>query len=178
MNWLLVKILNTCLRSKADREGQFVSVRGRTYPDVERIEPQGVHFALAPDAQGLLHAPGGEVSAVVAGNHSGDVPSDVLAPGEGGLHYLGTFKVFVDAAGMTHLGAKVTTDFVALASKVDAGFAQVKADFTALQAAIATGLTSAAGLDTSAGTAFTTAMTGAGVPHTVPSAASANVGCT
>lgn len=87
---------------------------------VEHQEPQGVHFGVPVGAQGIVVAPGGVSSEAVALGMTGAQPAGELAPGEGGLHYLGTFKVFLSDDGKVSLGEQMPGDWVALASLVDA----------------------------------------------------------
>lgn len=130
MREILVKLQNMIARGRVDRPGakpQFVGSNGTTYPDTEYMQPQGVHFALPADAQGAILAPNGQTAAAVAVCHSGDLPSDTVLPGEGGLHLLGTFKVYLNLDGTLSLGEQMPADFVALASLVDQSFAHLKA---------------------------------------------------
>ncbi len=118
----LSKIQNLVRLAKVDVSGPTPQVRyfsGRAMSDVPHMEPQGVHFRPAAEASGVMLAPAAEVSSAVLIDAQGAVPSDDLGDGEGGLHYLGTFKVFVAADGTLHLGEKDPEDWVALASKVD-----------------------------------------------------------
>ncbi len=105
---------------------QVLWLDDRVSADVEYFEPQGVHFNAAGDAVGALLSPGGNKSASVLLCASGASPSDATAPGEGGLHYLGTYKVFCKADGTLALGAYAPADFVALASRVNAELDMLK----------------------------------------------------
>lgn len=124
-------------RSSADGAScQVKSVSGRVTPDVEILQGQGLHFRPGPGAEGAAVAPMGLADNMVllgAGARK-SLPTDSLAPGEGGLHYLGAYKVFLNADGTLSLGTKLPADYVALASKVDA-------NFTTLVSAISSGLT-------------------------------------
>ncbi len=109
----------------------IVTIGARTIPDVEYLQPQGVYFLPPSDAEGVALAPSGQTSAalvVCASSRSGS-PSESLQAGEGGLHLLGTYKVFLAADGKLSLGAKEPDDFAALASKVDAAIGALQAAY-------------------------------------------------
>lgn len=134
---LRVRIENLITRAVMDRpdsNGRYLQVLwggDRVSADVEHLEPQGLHFCPPADASLVVLAPGGSRAGVVALGAGGEVPADAVAAGEGGLHYLGTYKVFLAADGSTCLGAKEPDDFVALASKVDAFHAAIHKLFSA-----------------------------------------------
>ncbi len=113
-------------RAKVDRSPaagnlyQLAWLGGRVTPDVEHMQPQGLHFRAPGAAQGALLAPSADPSVAVVVGLGGALPPDDLVEGEGGLHYLGEWRVFVDADGKVHLGARDPSDFVALASLVAA----------------------------------------------------------
>lgn len=90
----------------------------------EVFEPQGVHFRAPADAQGLLLSPNGDPSNAVAVGLSGEYPDETgenaLQPGEGGLHYLGTWRIYIDRFEAVHLGERNAADWVALKSLVEA----------------------------------------------------------
>ena len=122
MTAILAAIRNMVMRARVDRPGatpQLIALGGRAYPSVENRQPQGLYFNPPAGAVGVMVSPAGDPSAAMAVGVGGTTP-DAPAAGEGGLHYLGTFKVFLAADGTVHLGQKDPTDFVALASKVDA----------------------------------------------------------
>lgn len=129
-------IRNLISRIAVNRPGAQPQVTGlgdRVYPDVENLQPQGLYFNPPAGAQGAMLSPAGDPSVALLVGVGGDVPV-APAAGEGGLHYLGTYKLFLAADGSVHVGQKDPTDFVALASKVDA-------QLTAFKTAIAAGLT-------------------------------------
>ncbi len=134
-------------RAKVDRSPaagnlyQLAWLGGRVTPDVEHMQPQGLHFRAPGAAQGALLAPSADPSVAVVVGLGGALPPDDLVEGEGGLHYLGEWRVFVDADGKVHLGARDPSDFVALASKVDQAIndlnTAISAGFDAVGAAMA-----------------------------------------
>jgi hypothetical protein len=100
---------------------QVAHYGGRITPDMEVLQPQGLHFHVPERADGIMVSPAGEMTNAVLLAPCGDTPGGEGAePGEGGLHYLGAYKVFLNAAGEVHLGQQVATNFVALANLVDA----------------------------------------------------------
>lgn len=170
------QIQNVVRLATVDQAGVAPQVRyysGRAQSDTPSMEPQGVHFIPPASAQGILLAPNADPSVSALVCCQGKVPGDAIQPGEGGLHLLGTFKVFLAADGTVHLGSKDPTDFVALASKVLQELNAVKQDFTTLKTALTahthTGVTTGPG--TSGGTAGFAAF----IPHTPASVASESV---
>ncbi len=95
--------------------------------ELEMFEPIGVHFLPSLDDEVLaLEVNGSPDNRVVIGaSQRTRRPQDLTDAGTGGLHYLGEWKVFLDADGTVHLGERDASDFVALASKVDAEFARI-----------------------------------------------------
>lgn len=168
-----------------DRPGVLLQVRHfgeGIVARVENLEPQGVHFAPPAGAQGLAVAPGGVSSEMVTIDVSGTKPGDTLNAGEGGLHLLGTFKVFLADDGTVHLGAANPGDFIALASKVDSELTKIKADLDALKTSYdahthAAGLLIWPGGTVSAPVTGTTGapVAGAPTPHSPASVASVKV---
>lgn len=133
MREMLVKLQNLIARAKVDRPGekpQLAWLGDRIAPEVENLLPQGFMSTAPAGAQGALLAPSGDTSVALAVGLQGDTP-EAPDPGECGLHYLGEWKVFVAADGSVHLGEKDPSDFVALASLVDARFAQLQTAFDA-----------------------------------------------
>lgn len=110
---------------------QVLWLDDRVSAGVELFEPQGLHFNPPPEADGLLLAPSGNKSASVLINAQAAVPSDAVAPGEGGLHYLGTYKVFCKADGTLALGAYAPTMSAAVAEYVDARITALQVAFDA-----------------------------------------------
>jgi hypothetical protein len=138
-----VGLQNAVARGTINRnepDGQFAQVQtvgGRPRPETEVLQGQGVHFKAPDDADCLVLAPTGDSGnavAVAAGDRAA-LPNDItLAPGEGGLHYLGSWKVYLAADGTLHLGAKsdlepAPLDWVALASKVMLALLEIKDAF-------------------------------------------------
>lgn len=148
---LRVKLQNLIVRAVVDRSSdtnrrgpyQVAHFAGRAVPGVEILQPQGLHFHVPAGADGLLLAPAGETSSAVMVAASGATPGgEGVQPGEGGLHYLGAYKVFVNAGGEVHLGEQVADDFVALAGLVDARIAAIVAY---INAHVHSGVTTGAG---------------------------------
>ncbi len=128
------KLQNIVRRAFVDRPGvkpSLAHIGDSIAPDVEHMQPQGLHFIAPAGAQGVLLAPSAITSSAFALGLGGDVPSDSVQPGEGGLHYLGAFKVFLAADGTLALGSKVPDDFVALASLVDDRLSSIRSAFNA-----------------------------------------------
>lgn len=130
---LLHAVRNMIARARVDRPGgkpQLKWLGDRITPEVEVMHAQGVYFTAPAGAQGMLLAPAGDPSVAVAVGLSGETP-DAPPAGEGGLHYLGTWKVYLDASGNVHLGQQVATDFVALATLVATQLTAIKTAFDA-----------------------------------------------
>jgi phage gp45-like len=137
-----VRLQNLIVRAVVDRSGKRYQVQhlgGRVSTEREHLEPQGVHFRAPAGAQGLLISPAGETASAVLMGCQGTLPTTTLADGEGGLHYLGTFKVFCKANGQVILGSGAA-DFVALAGLVKAQLDSLAASITTLKAATSTGV--------------------------------------
>jgi len=113
----------------------------RASDSVEYLQPQGIYFRPRAGAEGLFLAAAGDRAAAVLvdAQKRGDTPGgEDIAEGEGGLYYAGEFGVFLDAAGLVHLGAKSGEDFVALAAKVKSDLDGIKSDLDALKEAFDT----------------------------------------
>lgn len=95
--------------------------------ELEMFEPVGVHFLPSLDEDVLVVAIGGapDNRVVLGASGRGHRPTGLTDPGTGGLHLLGTFKVFLDADGTLHLGERDASDFVTLQSLVDAEFTRI-----------------------------------------------------
>ena len=118
-------------RRAADGTHQVLFAADRVSSGVEHLEPQGLHFAVPADAQGALLSPSGNKAASVLVGAGGSVPSGALGAGEGGLHYLGEWRVFLAADGTLALSAKAPSDWVARASLVDARLSAIQSAFDA-----------------------------------------------
>jgi phage gp45-like len=103
----------------------------RVSADVEYFQPQGLHARVPAEATGALLAPNANKSASVLLCASGAVPTDSIDAGECGLHYLGEWRVFVDADGSVRLTERDPSDFAALASKVDQQLGDLKSALNA-----------------------------------------------
>lgn len=113
--------------TSADDEGipgqQAKGIGGRPLDALEYMQPQGLYFRPVVGAEGVILCPTGQTSGAVLVNASsrGASPGGEGVPeGAGGLHYAGTFKLYLANDGTLHLGEKDASDFVALASKVQA----------------------------------------------------------
>lgn len=126
---------------------------------VENLQPQGHHFAPPAGAQGLAFSPGGVSSEAVTIAVQGVVPDVVLQPGEGGLHLLGTFKVFLHADGDISLGAPDASDYAAKASATNNNDQKLSEDITTLKSALESMFSSLSGGGSApiTGTSFATA---------------------
>lgn len=95
--------------------------------ELEMLEPVGVHFLPSLDEDVLVVEVNGSADnrVVLCASQRGHRPQDLTDAGTGGLHLLGTWKVFLDSDGTVHLGERDADDFVALASKVDAEIARI-----------------------------------------------------
>lgn len=134
---------------------QVLWAADRVSAQVEHAEPQGVHFRVPVEALGVLVCPGGDPGASILLNAQGAVPSDALEPGEGGLHFLGTYKAFCKADGSLVLGALDSEDGVGVDSLIEARFTELK---TATLAAL--GAITPAGGGPAAVTAFNNSLNG------------------
>ena len=99
-----------------------------TDDDVELYEQPGVTFRVADGAEVLLLELGADGSnlTALATSGRGERPTTAIEEGEGGLYYAGEFKVFLKANGKVYLGSPAATDYVALASKVEAELNKIK----------------------------------------------------
>lgn len=136
---ILAKVQNLVREAVIDVPGEAPQVRyfsGRVDAATPVREPQGLHFMGAAEARGLLLSPAADAGSAVLVCAQGDVPSDSIEPGEGGLHCLGEWRVFIDAQGNVHLGSRDAGDYVALASRVDAEIARIDQAITKLALAV------------------------------------------
>lgn len=177
------KLLSLVSRGVVDRratDGTYQVLWGadRASADVEHLEPQGVHFAAPAEASGALLSLGGNKSASALVCASGAVPSGSIAAGEGGLHYLGEWKVFLAADGTLALSAKAPSDWISLASKCDSENAARQSEIEKIMRLLDGGslppwvpvpMDGGAALQLAAATAFST------LPATTESVASAKV---
>ena len=111
--------------------GQIVDIDDDDADDeIEILEPVGVHFLPSLDEDMLVMEVNGSPDNRIAmgASQRGHRPQDLTDAGTGGLHYLGAWKVFLDADGTVHLGERDPSDFVALASLVKAELDDIKAD--------------------------------------------------
>jgi phage gp45-like len=136
--------ITRCLINRSGADGfdvQMTWLSGRTTPDVENFQPQGVHFRVPAKSEAVAVSPGGIADnvVVVGASNRKALPEDELGEGEGGLHYLGEYKVFLAANGTVSLGAKDASDYVALASLVKDELDALKADLDVVKQAIDAG---------------------------------------
>lgn len=137
MSWL-ARLQGVCKRVVVDLAGdtyQLLHSGDQVLPDTEYFEPQGLHFRAPTQAQGVALSPGALTSSAVVVNLSGPTPTDAIDAHEGGLHYAGMWRVFLDGDGTVHLGERDASDWVALASRVDAELTAIKADLDKIKIA-------------------------------------------
>lgn len=100
---------------------QLTLLEGEVVDDVEHMQPYGLSFVPPDGAEALALAVGGMRGHTVAvcAQHPDERPKNGK-PRTGGLYSKGEWRLFIDDQGRVHLGAELGTDYVALASKVDA----------------------------------------------------------
>lgn len=141
---LRVRLENAITRAVLDRSdanGRFLQLLwagDRVSADVEHLEPQGLHVRPPAGASAVLLAPGGSRAGALALGVGADVPADSLEAGEGGLHYLGAYRVFMKANGEVHLGVMNADDFVPCDSKLQTELAAVQSELSALKTILST----------------------------------------
>lgn len=119
-----VQLQNLIVRGVVSRAGHKYQVKwlgDRVTPPVENFQPQGLYFRAPVGSECAAISPTGDTAnAVLIGLHKRSAePTDTIPEGAGGLHYLGTFGVYLAPDGTVHLGGGVAaSDFVALAAKV------------------------------------------------------------
>ena len=111
--------------NRAGKRYQIDGVGDSALAGVEHMQPQGLHFRAPAGAEGIAVQVGAVPENVVLLGAQAAVPARNLQAGEGGLHYLGAYKVFLDKNGLVHLGTETATNFVALANLVDARLAAI-----------------------------------------------------
>lgn len=119
-------VVSRAIVNSGDKLLQVLWLDDRVSADVEYMEPQGVHFRPPANADGVLLAPSGNTSASVLLNAQSAVPGDAVAPGEGGLHYLGAYRVFCRADGTLALGAYDPGDGVGVDALIEARLSELK----------------------------------------------------
>lgn len=171
------RVANMILRAVVDRPGpryQIQTVGDNARPDIQHMEPQGLHFRAPAGAEGLAVAPTNAPENTVLVLAQGDTPEDALAVGEGGLHYLGEFKVFLKANGEVHLAGGA--NFVALANLVNDRHDTIRADLTTLKNATNALAVVLDGIAPGTSTTFSGATSA--VPQTLASVAASKVKAT
>lgn len=100
--------------------------------DVEHMQPYGLSFTPAVGSEVLALAVGGSRTHTIAVciQNPDERPTNV-PPQTGGLYTKREWRVYIDAGGIVHLGAREGTDYVALASKVLAELNEIRAKFDA-----------------------------------------------
>lgn len=106
----------------------------RVTPDVDHLQGPGIYFVAQKGAHVLGICPSADPAVAVILGGDGPRPAteetaENPSAGEGGLHYLGAWKVFLRQDGKLCLGAQVPTDAVALASKVQQSLLEIKDAF-------------------------------------------------
>lgn len=106
---------------------QVEQLPGELDDQVEYWQPSGLSFVPPVGSEVLFASVGGDRGhAIAIAVQKRDQRPKNCKPGEGGLHYLGEWKVFVDEDGNTCLGAKAPTDFAALQSLVEAELDKIR----------------------------------------------------
>jgi phage baseplate assembly protein V len=105
-----------------------VSLLGDEVQDrCEHLQPYGVSFHPPRGSEGVAVAVQGDGShRLVLGAASRQHRPTGVEEGEGGLYYLGEWKVFLDAQGHVHLGAKEGAAKMARADRVEAELAKIR----------------------------------------------------
>jgi len=133
---LRILIQNLATRVAVDRSeaagGTYQVLWGgdRVSSGLEHLESQGLHFRAAAESGGVVVNCGGQRDGGVLISVGGIVPNDSIGEGEGGLHYLGEWKLFLRADGQLCLGSKTPGDWVALAAKTDQQIQDAKTDIS------------------------------------------------
>jgi len=128
---MIANVITRAVINRIDPDGAFAQIEGLSghlSSEVEVFQPQGLWFKVPVAADALVLSPTADTGSAVVGlaHDRNGLPGDILmSEGEGGLHYLGEWKVYLAADGTMHLGAKDPVDFVALASKVDAALTAI-----------------------------------------------------
>lgn len=156
---ILIRLQNLVRLGTVDRGEQIQLQGGDVSPAVPHYEPQGVHFGPVPGARCVVLSPNGVTAQPVALGQSASVPGASIGAGEGGLHYQGTFKVYLAADGTVALGEQMPADFVALASKVNA---YISGLHTVLSTWVPVSMDGGAALQLAYNTKFTTAPASVG----------------
>lgn len=132
---LMQNMITRVVVDRSENAGDYQVLWGgdRVTNGIEHLEPQGLHFRAAKDAGGVVVSAGGQREAGVLLVAGGIIPNDVIGEGEGGLHYLATWRLFLRSDGTLCLGSKEPADWVSLASKVDSELTKIKADLDALK---------------------------------------------
>lgn len=88
---------------------------------VDVMQPQGLYFRAPAGSEGVaLNAGGMSSNAVLvsAQDRTTWPAGGGIEDGEGGLHYLGDWKVFLDADGVLHLGTDAGEAFISRDDKI------------------------------------------------------------
>lgn len=100
---------------------QVEQLPGELDDQVEYWQAYGLSFRPPRESEVLFASVGGDRGHAVAVTvQKRDQRPKGVEEGEGGLYYMGEWKVFLAADGTVRLGAKEPSDFAALASKVEA----------------------------------------------------------
>lgn len=106
---------------------QVEQVNGELDDQVEYWQPYGVSFRPPVDSEVLFASVAGDRGfAVATVMQKRDQRPKNVNSGEGGLYYMGEWKVFLADDGSVHLGTKDPSDYVALASLVKAELDAIK----------------------------------------------------
>lgn len=106
---------------------QVEQLAGELDDQVEYWQPSGLSFVPPVGSEVLFASVGGDRGhAVAVAVQKRDQRPKNCKPGEGGLHFLGEYKVFLDEDGNVCLGAKAPSDWVSAASKTDAAITAIR----------------------------------------------------
>lgn len=114
---------------------QLTILDGEVEDDVEHLQPYGLSFVPPEGAEAIALAVAGDRGHTVAicANSPGARPTGENTAETGGLYTAGEWRVFIDADGVVHVGARDGAEFVALAQKVLDELNDVKADLDAVK---------------------------------------------
>lgn len=95
--------------------------------DVEHMQPYGLSFVPPTGSEVIALAPSGSRDGTVAicAQHPDHRPKGATKAATGGLYTRGEWRVFIDDAGVVHLGAETGAAGMARADRVDAELSRV-----------------------------------------------------
>lgn len=124
-------VVDTVDDSKKSQLVTLVAAEGENADTIERPQSYGVTFRPPSGSEAVVLAIGSAAYRVALAVQDRDNrPAESVEEGEGGLYCLGEYKVFLAADGTLALGAKEPSDFVALASLVEAELDAIRSAIT------------------------------------------------